>query len=240
MTAHDKNSADIPTPRTATAPDIPVTHANRDKATVIVWRITADTVDDANTTGHSDTTCDSPLTPRLARHLVAIYSDVHSTVLDFDADIHLQRAAEATGRTYSTITDTADPGPRTPLSGPTTLILLRWPRPGSETAASDASSLLSRCQRHLTDGGSIIVVVTAAQPSTDGANYRDAERVLLAAAQTAELRHLHDIVPIETIEGRDAFTYATDQRAASPTGAGTPRHNAATTLVVFGHPGRRP
>src|SRR4051794_39842945 len=103
MTAHDSNLPDTPAARTGTKPDTPATSASRDKATVIVWRITADTVGDADTTGTFHT-CDSPLTPRLARHLVTIYSDVHGTVIDFDADINLQHAAETTGRTYSTIT----------------------------------------------------------------------------------------------------------------------------------------
>jgi hypothetical protein len=239
MTAHDTNLPDSPASRTGTTPDTPAAHANRDKAAVIVWRITADTVGDVDTAGSSDAG-DSPLTPRLARHLVAIYSDVHGTVIDFDADINLQHAAEATGRTYSTITDTTSPGPGTPLPRPATLILLRWPRPDTEGAEPDANSVLSRCQQHLADDGSTIVVVTSAKPGADGASYSDSEQVLLPAAQTAGLRHLHDIVPIDAADGWDAFTYATDQRTAEHTGSGATRHDAVTTLMIFGHPGRRP
>jgi hypothetical protein len=99
MTAHDKNVPE--TSRTDTAPGIPVTRASRDNAAVIVWRIAADPAGDADIARNSDAG-DSPLTPRLARHLVAIYSDVHGTVIDFDADINLEptSAGQARERTY--------------------------------------------------------------------------------------------------------------------------------------------
>jgi hypothetical protein len=100
--------------------------------------------------------------------------------------------------------------------------------------------LLSRCQRHLADHGSTIVVVTATQPGTDGASYNDHEQVLLPAAQTEGLHHLHDIVPIDAADGRDTFTYSTDQRSTRVTDSSAPRQDRVTTLVVFGHPGRRP
>jgi hypothetical protein len=238
MTAHDKNLPETRASRTDTAPDTPFTRASRDKAAVIVWRVTADPDGDADIVRNSDAG-DSPLSPRLARHLVAIYSDVHGTVIDFDADINLQRAAEATGRVYSTITDVSRTSPGTHLSGPAALILLRWPRPNSEGAEPDANSLLSHCQQHLAHDGSTIVVVTAVQPGADGTSYADHEQILLPAARAAGLRHLHDIVPIDTANEQDVFTYATDQRTARLTDSGAPRHNAITTLVIFGHPGRR-
>lgn len=237
MTAHDKNVSDAPAARTDTAPDVPVTRATRDTAAVIVWRISPDT--GAEAIGNPDAG-DSPLTERLARHLVAIYSDVHAAVVDFDADLNLQRAAEATGRTYSTIADLSGTGTESHLPGPAALILLRWPRPATDEAGSDAHSVLSRCQRHLAEDGSTIVVVTAARPGAAGASYRDHEQVLLPAARTVGLRHLHDIVPIDALDGRDAFTYATDQRSAQVTDSGVPRQDHVTTLVIFGHPGRRP
>jgi hypothetical protein len=239
MTAHDKNVSVSSDARIDTAPDIPVTRASRDRAAVIVWRISPDNGAGADTTGNPDAG-DSPLTERLARHLVAIYSDVHATVVDFDADLHLQRAAEVTGRTYSTITDLSGVAPEIPLPGSAALILLRWPRPATDGPGSDANSLLSRCQRHLADHGSTIVVVTAAQPGTGGASYSDHEQVLLPAARTAGLRHLHDIVPFDAADGRDTFTYATDRRTARATDSAAPRQDRVTTLVVFGHPGRRP
>jgi hypothetical protein len=239
MTAYDKYVAVAPDARTDTAPDIPVTCASRDKAAVIVWRISPDSGAGADTTGNPGAG-DSPLTERLARHLVAIYSDVHATVVDFDADLHLQRAAEATGRAYATIADLSGAAPETHLSGPAALILVRWPRPATDEQGSDANSLLSRCQRHLADHGSTIVVVTATQPGTEASSYSDYEEILLSAARTAGLRHLHDIVPIDAVDGRDVFTYATDQRSARVTGSGVLRQDRVTTLVVFGHPGRRP
>jgi hypothetical protein len=233
MTTHDNGMPGTPIPGPDTTPGPALTHAGHDKAAVIVWRITADAADDPDTAAPADSG-DSPLTPRLARHLVAIYSDVHGTVIDFDADIHLRHAAEATGRTYVTITNATDPGDR--LTAKATLILLRWPRPDTEGTEPDAHSLLSRCQQHLADDGSTIVIVTAAPPGADGTSYRTYEQILLQAAQTAGLSHLHDIVPIDAADGRDAFTYATNQHTAP----GATRHDTITTLVIFGHPGRRP
>jgi hypothetical protein len=238
MTAHDTNVPETPASRTDTAPDIPVTRARRDKPAVIVWRITADPSGDADIARNSDAG-NSPLTPRLARHLVAIYSDVHGTVIDFDADINLQRAAEATGRAYSTITDLSRTSPGTHLPGPAALILLRWPRPDTEGAEPDTNSLLSRCQQHLADVGTTIVV-TAVQPGADGASYGDHEQILLPAARAAGLRHLHDIVPIDTAGEQDVFTYATGPHTAGQTSSGEGRQDAVTTLVIFGHPRRRP
>ncbi|MCA2216365.1 hypothetical protein [Jidongwangia harbinensis] len=240
MTAHDKNASVAPGAGTDTAPDTPATTpASRDTPAVIVWRISPDSDASADTTGNPDAG-DNPLTARLARHLVKIYSDVHATVVDFDADPTLQRAAEATGRTYSTITDLSEAAPETQPSGPAALILLRWPRPATDEPGSDANSLLRRCQRHLADHGSTIVVVTTIPPGTGGPSYRDHEQVLLPAARSAGLRHLHDIVPIDAVDGRDAFTYATGQRSARVTESGGPRQDGVTTLVVFGHRGRRP
>jgi hypothetical protein len=239
MTAHDKNVPETPASRTDTGSDIRVTHASRDKAAVIVWRITADQSGDADVARNSDAG-DSPLTPRLARHLVAIYSDVHGTVIDFDADINLERAAEATGRAYSTITDVSRTSPGTHPPVPAALILLRWPRPDTEGAEPDANSLLRHCQQHLADDGSTIVVVTAVPPGADGASYGDHEQILLPAAWAAGLRHLHDIVPIDTAGEQDVFTYATGPHTAGQTSSGQGRHDAVTTLVIFGHPRRRP
>ena len=239
MTAHDEDVSVAPDVKPDTAPEIPVTRGSRDTAAVIVWRISPDGGPGADTTGNPDAG-GSPLTERLARHLVAIYSDVHATVVDFDADPYLQRAVEATGRTYSTITDLSEAAPEAHLSGPAALILLRWPRPGTAEPGSDATSLLSRCQRHLTNHGSTIVVVTASPPGAGGSTYRDHELVLLPAARTAGLRHLHDIVPLDAVDGRDTFTYATDQRSARVTESGGLQQDGVTTLVVFGHPARRP
>ncbi|GGL12551.1 hypothetical protein [Mangrovihabitans endophyticus] len=240
MTAHDTNQPDGPPSRTSTPADAPVPYTGRDRATVIIWRTAADSPGDtdAGTDAGTGDASTSPLTPRLAHHLVAIYSDVHSTVLDFDADIHLQHAAEATGRTYTTATDTTGPKPLAHPSPAAALILLRWPRP--DTTDVNAGNLLSRCQQHLADDGSTIVVVTATQPGADTTSYHHHEQVLLAAVQTAGLRHLHDIVPIDAADGRDAFTYATGKRTARHASSDDTRHGTATTLMIFGHPRRRP
>jgi hypothetical protein len=242
MTAHDTNlpnrSAD-PDP----APRVDVTRVSRDsardKAAVIVWRITADAADDLDAAATSDAG-ESPLTSRLARHLVAIYSDVHGTVIDFDADVNLRRAAETTGRHYLAVTNPAGPTAAADQPRPAALIMLRWPRPATTAPGQDANSLLGTCQQHLADDGSTIVVVTAA---TAGTSYSEHEQVLLVAAEAAGLRHLHDIVPLDAEDGRDTFTYATarDTTASSrDSDSATARHATSTTLVIFGQPGRRP
>lgn len=184
---------------------------------------------------------DSPLTTRLARHLVAIYSDLHDTVVDFDADDNLRRAAATTGRFYLRVDSPSDPALTSVRPGCAALVVLRWPRPATTTPAQDAKNLLRTCRKHLTEADSTIIVVSAATAGAAGTAYGEHEQVLMAAAHAAGLRHLHDVVPIDADDGRDAFTYATSDTASDrDSGAGTPRQTVRTTLVIFGHPGRRP
>jgi hypothetical protein len=246
MTAHDTNLPHTSTDPAAT-PAVGVTHASRDSArdtaAVIVWRIAADAAGDTDAAATADAG-DSPLTSRLARHLVAIYSDVHDTVIDFDADVNLRHAAQTTGRHYLAVTDPAGPTAAADQPRQAALIMLRWPRPATTTPGQDATSLLSTCQQqHLADDGSTIVVVTAATAGAAGTSYGDHEQVLLPAAEAAGLRHLHDIVPLDAEDGRDTFTYATTRDTTAPSrdkDSDTPRQTTSTTLVIFGHPGRRP
>ncbi|MDT5043578.1 MAG: hypothetical protein QOE51_4563 [Actinoplanes sp.] len=243
MTAHDKNLPEIPNRERDATPDLPVTHASRDRATIIVWRVTADAIHDGSGTPSVPDAAGSPLTPRLARHLVAIYSDVHGTVIDFDADPRLQQAAESSGRSYRAIGDLVDAHAEADLGEPAALIVMRWPRPATPTPGSDVNGLLSRCQRHLADDGSTIIVVTAALKGARDASYGDHERILLPAAEAAGLAHLHDIVPLDAEDGRDSFIYTTGHRGAMSTvgeDVDAVRQIAVTTLVIFGHPGRRP
>lgn len=240
MAAHDPNL-----PTTSTGPSAPRRGAvtrdsgdGRDTAAVIVWRTA---LDDTGATGDL-VAGDSPLTPRLAHNLVAIYSDVHSTVVDLDADDTLRHAAETAGRRYLAVTDLADL-PAAPASrAAATLVVLRWPRPTGNPRQAD--NLLSTCQQHLAADGSVIVAITAAANSQSGTRYAEHEQVLLPAAQAAGLRHLHDIVPLPATDGRDTFTYTTarDDSTVSNHGnhADTPRQTTSTTLVIFGHPDRKP
>jgi hypothetical protein len=111
-------------------------------------------------------------------------------------------------------------------------------------AESDASELLNRCQRHLAVDGSAIIIVTTSAGGSEPAKYHDHERILLPAARAAGLRHLHDIVPLDAQDGRDSFSHRSDQRATTPATAGDDHdavlQTAVITLVIFGHPGRRP
>jgi hypothetical protein len=243
MTAHDKNLDRVSTPEPGAAPGSPVTPASHDRATIIVWRLVADTPHDPDAATPGPDDGDSPLTPRLAHHLVAIYSDVHGTVLDLDADPHLRKAVESSGRTYRAIGDSGDPAAQTDLGEPAALVVMRWPRRTTNAPGSDASDLLSRCQRHLAVDGSAIIVVAASVSGTNQATYLDHEQILLPAAQAVGLRHLHDIVPLAAEDGRDSFFYASGRhrtRSAVGKDRDTARQTAVTTLVIFGHPGRRP
>jgi hypothetical protein len=242
MTAHDNYMPDPPTPGSDASPRGAVARASSDRAAVIVWRVTADPVDEPDMPAPADAG-DSPLTPRLARHLVAIYSDVHGTIIDFDADTHLRQAAEASGRAYVSLRQAATADPGDSAHGPATLIMMRWPRPTTPGAEPDANGLFKRCQQYLALDGSTIVIITTGTPAQDASSYSDHERVLLAAARGAGLHHLHDIVPVDADDGRDAFTYTSASGTRPPTGDGYPdaiRQIAVTTLVIFGHPDRRP
>lgn len=239
MTAHDTNR-----PAAAANPSLTATNAvapanrdcRRDTTPVIVWRTTTDEPD---ATPEADVR-DSPLTPRLAYHLVAIYSDVHTTVIDLDTDDHLRHAAEITGRRYLAATSPADLATLTEQSSPAALIVLRWPRPAT-APEQEANSLLRACQRHLAADGSTIIAITAVHAGQPGTTHTEHEQVLLPAAHAAGLRHLHDIVPLPATDRRDSFTYATADTASDrDTDTDTPRQTATTTLAIFGHRRRRP
>src|SRR4051812_22292753 len=192
MTAHDKNLPGVSNPEPAAAPGSPVTPAGHDRAAIIIWRLAADATENSDAAAPVSDDGDSPLTPRLARHLVAIYSDVHGAVLDLDADTRLRRAAEWSGRTYREIGDPADLADEVDRAESAALVVVRWPRPTLPGVGSDAGELLSGCQRHLAVDGSAIIIVTASAGGAETAKYRDHEVILLPAARAAGLRHLHD------------------------------------------------
>ena len=242
MAAHDTNlpitSTDPRTPRhsavTRTGRD-----GARDTATVIVWRTAPD---DAHVTAHSDA-LDSPLVPRQIHRLVAIYSDVHSTVLDFDADDTLRHAAEAAGRRHLAFTGRADLARSPEPPRRVTLVVLRWPRPDISSPGQDAPSLFGACERHLADDGSTVVVVTAAAAGLAGTSYGEHEQVLLPAGQAAgpaspardraaagcrRPRHFHlrDGPRHDGLRPRQRRRYLATETSA--------------TLMIFGHPDRRP
>jgi hypothetical protein len=254
MPAYDP---DLPTTDANERPQAAITRASRDDARddardpagVIVWRTVADGAAAAADSGPGA----GPLTPRLAHHLVAIYSNADGTVVDLDADDTLRHAAEAAGRRYLAVTDLTSLPTPADSSQAAGLIVLRWPRPAGDPG-QDAESLLRACQHHLAADGAAIVAVTAAATGQPGTSYAEHEQALLPAAQAASLHHLHDIVPLPATDGRDAFTYATapdttarDATTARDTAASdhdsrtdTPARTTSTTLMIFCHPGRQP
>ena len=240
MAAHDRNLPTTSTDPTSAEKGVAarIRRDDHNQATIIVWRTASDHIEATeNSAG------DSPLTPRLAHHLVAIYSDIHGTIVDLDADDTLRHAAETAGRRYLTVTDLADLPipPESPRA--VTLIVLRWPRPAGNPG-EDADNLISACQRHLAADGSVIVAVTAAAATGHpGTRYAEHEQVLLPAAKAAGLRHLHDIVLLPATDGRDSFTYTTTSDTTAPehdSHADAAQPTTSTTLVIFDHPGRQP
>lgn len=221
------------TPITAAAKPIPVTPVRGDRAgatvPVNVWRTIPDEPD---VSAH-----DSGLTALLAHHLVAIYTAVGDTIVDFDADDKLCDAAQASARRYVSASSPGElAGQHLEPQQPITLIVMRWPRPSAGTP-TEARAILTACQEILDSGGSVIIAVTAAAARHPGTTYTEYEHQLVPTAKAVGLRHLHDIVPLTATDGRDAFTYpATDHDLNNPdrdTDADTPGHTAATTLIIF-------
>lgn len=235
MAAHDNHLPVISAHRRDTTSDTARTHAARDSAAVIVWRVAADlgaTVK-AGPSGN-------PLPSRLARHLITLYSAVDGTVIDYDADTNLRHAAKETSRTYMTVTGESGLD-SAPLEHSTAaLIMMRWPRPSTTTPAQEALHLLATCHQYLAPDGSTIVVVTATN-ETAGTAYQDHEQVLLPAAKAVGLRYLHDIIAISTEDDRDAFAYATSSACVDVDSTyDTTRQSSTTTLMIFGQPGTKP
>lgn len=164
MTAYDTNLPTTTAARfgaTATGAVTPVTPAKRDIAPVIIWRTATEESDAAPDADISD----SPLTPRLAHHLV-VYSDVHTTVIDLGADDHLRHAAEMTGRHYLAVTNPAELATLTEQPQPAALIVLRWPRSATSTPEQEPNSLLTACHRHLAHDGCTIVARHRGRPGS--------------------------------------------------------------------------
>ena len=139
------------------------------------------------------------------------------------------------GRSYTTTSDADNLDPKTCLPNCAGLILMRWPRPAAETKTSDATTLLSRCPQHLAASGAIIVI-SASRPGSDENSYLMRDRTLLSAAKGAGLRHLHDIVAVDSDQGRDTFTYSTDQCVAATADTDGRRVTAAKRMTVLVQP----
>jgi hypothetical protein len=93
-------------------------------------------------------------------------------------------------------------GPETRLLAPAALICCAGPaRPDTEGETLPPTVCSASANGHLADDGSTIAIVKAAQPGTNEISYSDHEQLLLPAAQTAGLRHLHDIVPTSATTG---------------------------------------
>lgn len=208
-------------------------HAITENGPATVWRIADDVcaADAPATTG-------GPLSSRLARRLVTIYSEPADTVADLDDDTALRQATVATGRTYRATPPrdaSTDGQPRQAA-----LVVARWPRPDAQT-----DGILTTCRRHLADDGCVVLVVT----TTTGPARSDHARAVLAAAATAGLRHLHDIAVLAADDGHDTFTYDSDRDPTAASRDTTTRtrdraraggDSVATTLVVLGLDRRRP
>ena len=157
------------------------------------------------------------LTTRLARMILAIWTDPGQIVIDTTADPAVRAATESGGRTYLPLTLPPSPLHDADLAGQAALILLRWPPPApqpgtgpvpapvgtadqrstpppsDEDTPHDAPDLiLQSCRDLLAPDGHTVVILA---PPT-GRHYRDYARDVIPAARAAGLGYLQHLVVI--------------------------------------------
>ncbi|MFG1924626.1 hypothetical protein [Cryptosporangium sp. NPDC048952] len=166
---------------------------------IAVWRLN----DDAADSDH--------IGPRLAERLVDIYTRRGEAILDFDDDAGLRDAATTADRSYLPITASADLAAFAHVAPPISLVSLRWPRPQDHAGIDD---LFTACRSLLAREACIIAIVRSAPNAHAFAHH---EQVLRAAADTAGLAHILQIVAISAPGHRDQYHYYTTQTDAKKT-----------------------
>ncbi|MFI5916498.1 hypothetical protein [Dactylosporangium sp. NPDC051541] len=168
---------------------------------------------------------------RLTRRLLQVYTTRGDTIVDFDDDPTLQRAAIATGRGYCAITTGADIATLDAITDQVSLIAVRWPRHPSPDSAAVAD-LFQAC-RYLATGHDAVIVVINPVPAADNGDAPAAELTaqhrheLLIAADAAGLAYLQHLAAVRTPGDPDTFQYLpprVEQPEPSPWGE----------LLVFG------
>jgi hypothetical protein len=163
---------------------------------------------------------------RLARRLVLVYTSHGDTVVDFDEDSNLHRAATATGRSYLAITAPGRLADLDQIGQPVSLVTLRWPRNPPPSHADRDADLFTVCRLMMSADANVVAAVRPSIPAMPGITFADHEHALRSAAERAGFRHVLQIVAVSAPgEGDQFLYYATEAeathaagRAASTTG----------------------
>jgi hypothetical protein len=198
---------------------------------VTVWRLV--TVQDPSWT--------VTMPERLAQALVRVYAHPGDLLIDLEDDRAVRDACDnlachyvapdwsSGSRAATTVPECLSDAP-----GLASLILLRWPRPGSHRSDMfhhDLDVVLDVCRGALAPDGCLIVVVGRRRPTTYGPL---AARVLAAADRVglAYVQHLLVTVTADSRRG-DRFTYhATQSEIAALLGACGQSHDPGDDLGV--------
>jgi hypothetical protein len=144
---------------------------------------------------------------RLARRLVLTYTSAGDTIVDFDDDLHLHRAATAAGRDYLAITAPDRLADLDQIGEPVSLITLRWPRGTQPHRPADIADLFTACRLMMSGDACVIAAVRPGDPAKPDNTFADHERVLRAAALRAGIAHVLQIVAVSTSGEGDQFLY---------------------------------
>ncbi|RQX17099.1 hypothetical protein DDE19_12160, partial [Micromonospora ureilytica] len=229
-----------PTPHGATHPN-PVHGAARqhtDEAILVggdvpiaVWRL-----DDRDDTAPAALP-GSRLASRLAQRLILVYTHRGDTIVDLDADPHLEHASSTTSRTYLPITDpTAVAGLDAPTD-PISLVVLRWPPRHHHRTPASVTDLFAACRLIMTADTCAIAAVSSAAPSEPGATHAEHLSELLPAARAAGLTPILHIVAVSGPGDHDEFLYYATRAEAEAAQRGRPTGDNASSsgvdLLVF-------
>ncbi len=174
---------------------------------------------------------------RLARRLVLVYTSHGQTVVDFDDDAHLHRAATATGRAYLALTEPARLADLDQISQPVSLVTLRWPRNAQPSHADRVGDLFTACRVMTSGDACVIAAVRPGSPAEPGTTFADHEHALRSAAEGAGFTHVLQIVAVSAPGEGDQFlyyaTHAEATRAASQAASTTGGQVLHIDLLVF-------
>jgi len=144
---------------------------------------------------------------RLARRLVLIYTSHGDTIVDFDDDLHLHRAATATGREYLAITAPGRLAELDQIGQPVSLVTLRWPRSAQPNHPNHVADLFTACRLMMSGDACVIAAVRPSDPAEPGSTFADREQALRATADGAGFTHVLQIVAVSAPGEGDQFLY---------------------------------
>jgi hypothetical protein len=166
---------------------------------IAVWRLD-DRDEDQPTTQPG-----AGLRSRLAQRLVRTYTRRGETVIDLDDDPHLCLAATAAGRSYLGLSEQARVADLDRVSGPVSLVTVRWPRNAPATPSPPAEhvvSLFVAFQLMTSPRACVIARICPADPA-----FTDHAHALRTAADDAGFAHIQQIVAVSAPGQSDQFLY---------------------------------